>query len=305
MSFDTAYEALADAHDDSRWAFGSSPGAVGMSPEDEREDPLSGMDTSVPPGVDGDELASYCQMLGDDALVASQRLQQWCTNLPELEEEVAVANVALDLLGQARMLLTRAGRADGSGRSEDSYAYFRAEGQFRNVRLVEPTHGDFAELIATLLAFATWRLAIVRRLESSTDPVLAAIAGKAVNELRYHRDYAADWAVRLGDGTDYSRTRMQAGFEHVWPLVDELFCAHPVEGSLTTVGVAADPADARSEFDEVLDQVCAAAGLERPEVAPRAGVAGRTGRHGLHTEAMGFVLAELQSLARADPEARW
>lgn len=305
MSFDNAYEALADAQDDARWAFGGQPDEPGASPGTGREDPLSGMDTSVPSGVDGDDLATYCLMLGDDALVASHRLQQWCTNLPELEEEVAVANIALDLLGQARMLLTRAGKADGTGRTEDSYAYFRDERRFRNVRLVESEQGDFAQLIAMLLVFVTWRLAVVRRLESSNDPVLAAIAGKAVNELRYHREYAADWAVRLGDGTEYSRTRMRDAFEAVWPLVEELFETHPHERTLAAAGVAADPAEARAEFDEALDQVFTAAGLARPKLAARAGVAGRTGRDGLHTEAMGYVLTELQSLARAHPEATW
>lgn len=289
MSFDNAYEALADAHDDSRWAFGK-----GFA------DPLSGVDTSVPSGMDGHALAVYCLMLGDDALIFSHRLQQWCTNAPELEDEVAIANIGLDLLGQARLLLARAGKADGSDRSEDDYAFLRPENEFRNVRLAELERGDFGQLIAVLLVFSTWRLALFVHLAQSADPVLAAIAAKGVKEIAYHRDYAARWAVRLGDGTEYSHERMQAGFDSVWPYAGELFTPHEIERQ---VGV--DPSSVRDEFDGVLAQVFAAATLTRPEVPPRAGVAGRTGRDGVHTEAMGFLLAELQSVARAMPEASW
>ncbi|WP_027936593.1 1,2-phenylacetyl-CoA epoxidase subunit PaaC [Amycolatopsis sp. ATCC 39116] len=294
MSFDNAYEALIDAHDDSRWAFGTG-----------FEDPLAGVDTSVPSGVDGADLARYCLMLGDDALVFSHRLQQWCTRAPELEDEVAIANIGLDLLGQARLLLARAGKADGSDRGEDDYAFFRDEHEFRNVRLAELERGDFGQLIAVLLVFSTWRLALFQRLRSSVDPVLAAIADKGVKELTYHRDYAAQWAVRLGDGTAFSHERMQAGLDGIWPFVDELFVPHETESRLAAAGVAVDPASVRAEFDDVLAQVFAAGSLARPEIAGKAGVNGQTGRGGRHTEAMGYLLAELQSVARAHPEATW
>ncbi len=282
MTHDNPYELLADESDDHRWAFGT-----GFT------DPLEGIDTSVPDGLDAEQLAAFCLMLGDDALVYSHRLQQWVTRMPELEEETAIANVALDLLGQARMLLARAGVI--SGRSEDELAFFRDEAQFRNVRLVEALDRDFAELVARLVIFATWRLALLERLAGCADPVLAAIAGKGVNELTYHRDYAAQWVIRLGDGTELSARKMQAALDTVWPLVDELFAAHP-----------ADVATAdRRQFDAVLDTVLATAGLERPDVAALAAVGGRTGRDGVHTEAMGYVLAELQAVARAHPEATW
>jgi ring-1,2-phenylacetyl-CoA epoxidase subunit PaaC len=289
MSFDNAYEALADAHDDSRWAFGTG-----------FDDPLSGVDTSVPSGMDGAALAAYCLMLGDDALIFSHRLQQWCTNAPELEDEVAIANIGLDLLGQARLLLARAGRADGSDRSEDDLAFLRVENEFRNVRLAELERGDFGQLVAVLLVFSTWRLALFERLCRSVDPVLAAIAAKGVKEIAYHRDYAAQWAVRLGDGTEYSRERMQAGLDSVWPYVEELFMPHEIE-----LRVGVDPSSVRAEFDGVLAQVFSAATLTRPGVPARAGVAGRSGRDGVHTEAMGYLLAELQSVARAQPGATW
>ena len=287
-----AYHALSEGTDDHRWAFGT-----GFT------DPLEGIDTTVPSGIDADALAAYCLMLGDDALIYSHRLQQWMTHAPELEEETALANIALDLLGQSRMLLARAGRADGSDRDEDSFAFLRSESEFRNVRLVERLDADFAELVGRLLVFSSFRLTLFDRLRSSADPVLAAIAAKGVNELTYHRDYAAQWVVRLGDGTELSHRRMQAAFEVIWPLVDELFTPHPIE--VTLAGVAPDAAELRSEVDVVLDTVLATAGLERPSAAPMATLRGRAGRDGVHTEALGYVLAELQSVARAYPGATW
>ncbi|MEV6905027.1 1,2-phenylacetyl-CoA epoxidase subunit PaaC [Amycolatopsis sp. NPDC051372] len=285
MSFDNVYEAITEDND-ARWAFGT-----GFA------DPLSGVDTSVPSGVDAAGLAAYCLMLGDDALVFSHRLQEWVTNAPELEDEVAIANIGLDLLGQARLLLARAGKADGTDRSEDTLAFLRAEHEFRNVRLAELGGGHFGHLMARLLVFSTWRLALLQQLESSVDPVLAAIAAKGVKELAYHRDYAAQWVVRLGDGTPLSHERMQEGLDAVWPYVDELFLTHPLE--------LVDAPTLRPEFDVVLDQVLAAATLEQPTAGAVAGVSGRTGRDGVHTEQMGFLLAHLQSVARAMPDATW
>jgi ring-1,2-phenylacetyl-CoA epoxidase subunit PaaC len=299
---DNPYDLLtAGDGDDHRWAFGT-----GFT------DPLAGVDTGVPVGVDASALAGYCLMLGDDALIFSHRLQQWVTGLPELEEETAVANIALDLLGQARLLLARAASADpsagppgrpASGPDEDRLAFFRAEGEFRNVRLVERADGDFAELVGRLLIFSSWRLALFERLRDGADPVLAAIAAKGVPELTYHRDYAARWVVRLGDGTELSHERMRRGLEAAWPLVPELFADHQVEQRLPDVAVAAR--SVRGEVDAVLDAVLELAGIGRPEGAPLGAVSGRRGRDGVHTEAMGYILAELQSLARAYPDATW
>jgi len=287
-----AYQSLAQDTEDHRWAFGT-----GFT------DPLEGVDASVPGGVDAAALATYCLMLGDDALIYSHRLQQWMTRLPELEEETAIANIALDLLGQARMLLARAGLAEGAGRQEDRLAFFREENEFRNVRLVEALDADFAELTGRLLVFSAWRLALFGRLAGSRDPVLAAIAAKGVNELSYHRDYAAQWVIRLGDGTPLSRDKMQTALSAIWPLVDELFRPDGVVAALP--GVAADPRELRAEVDAVLDTVLDTATLDRPEAAPMAQVAGKSGRDGVHTEAFGYLLAELQSLARAHPDATW
>jgi len=286
------YQSLSEEIENHRWAFGT-----GFT------DPLEGIDTSVPDGVDAAALAAYCQMLGDDALIYSHRLQQWMTRMPELEEETALANIALDLLGQARMLLARAGRAEGRGRDEDQLAFFRDEHEFRHVRLAEHLDADFAELAGRLLIFSAWRLALFGQLTGSGDAVLAAIAAKGVKELTYHRDYAAQWVIRLGDGTPLSHDRMQAALGTVWPLVDELFQPDPVAAALPRA--AADPAGLRTEVDAALGAVLDAATLDRPQAAPLARVAGKAGRDGVHTEAFGYLLAELQSVARAHPDATW
>jgi len=300
---DSAYQALAETldGDDDRWAFGAGFDAG-----------TAEITAPAPEGVDRDDLAAYCLMLADDALVASQRLAEWTTNAPELEEEVALANIALDLLGQARVLLSRAGHLGaaepyraGPQDDEDVLAYFRDERAFRNVVLAEADLGDFGRTMAWMLVYSSWRLALMTRLVGSRDVVLAAVADKAVKELAYQRQYAAQWVVRLGDGTDHSHERMQAGLDGVWPFVEELFTTHPVEARLVEAGVAVDPAELRAELDAVLDQVLPPAGLTRPERPAVGLVAGRGGRDGIHTEALGPVLAMMQSLARAHPEATW
>ncbi|MFD0001090.1 1,2-phenylacetyl-CoA epoxidase subunit PaaC [Streptomyces sp. NPDC127178] len=275
MSDDHVYMTLAEGHDDdTRWAYGTG-----------FEDPLHGVDTTVPEGIDAGELAAVCVALADDALVAAQRLGEWVTRAPELEEEVALANIGLDLLGQARLLYSRAGQADGTERDEDAYAYFRDAGDFRNVRLAELPNGDFAFSIVRLLMFSSWRLAHFERLASHPDPVLAAIATKGVKELAYHRQYAAEWAVRLGDGTEESHRRMRRAQEQVAPYLGELFTAY----------------DVRDEVVTVLRQVTQAAGLPMPVYRPLPG----SGRDGEHTEHLAPLLAELQGVARAHPEATW
>ncbi|MFI6152713.1 1,2-phenylacetyl-CoA epoxidase subunit PaaC [Kitasatospora sp. NPDC051170] len=283
-------EATPGPEGEGRWAYGT-----GFA------DPLLGVDTALPAGLDGADLAAYCLMLGDDALILSQRLIEWCTRAPELEEEVALANLGLDLLGQARLLLTRAGQADGTGRTEDDLAYWREEHEFRNVRLVETGNGDFAYSIARLLLFSTARGALYEALSAHPDPVLAAVAARGVKELAYHREYATAWTLRLGDGTPHSARRMQVGLDAVWPLLEELFTAHPAE--LRAGG--ADPATLREPVLRSLGAVLAEAGLTVPEAAPLATVLGRGGRDGVHTEALGPLLAELQVVARAHPGATW
>ncbi|MDX3719894.1 1,2-phenylacetyl-CoA epoxidase subunit PaaC [Streptomyces caniscabiei] len=275
MSDDHVYLTLAEGHeDDTRWAYGTG-----------FEDPLHGVDGAIPDGLDTGELAAECVALADDALVLAQRLAEWTTRAPELEEEVALANIGLDLLGQARLLYSRAGQADGTGRDEDAYAYFRDADDFRNVRLAELPCGDFAFSIVRLLVLSSWRLAHFERLATHPDPVLAAIAAKGVKELSYHRQYAAEWAVRLGDGTEESRHRMGDALAQVAPYLGELFTAYDVQG----------------EVGAVLTQVTKAAGVPLPVVRPLPGA----GRDGQHTEHLAPLLAELQSVARAHPDATW
>lgn len=294
MSDDHVYESLGEGSpgDNARWAFGTG-----------FEDPLHGVDTSVPAGLDGADLAAYCLALGDDALVSAQRLTEWCSRAPELEEELALANIGLDLLGQARLLLSRAGQADGSGRTEDDFAYFRDVPEFRNVTLAEMDNGDFALCVARLLVFSTWRLALFQRLANSADPVLAAVAAKGVSELTYHREYAANWTVRLGDGTEESHRRVQQGFDLVQSHLGELFATHPVEYRAAESGFGVDPAAVRGEVEATLYQVAEAAGLTVPVVGPPPSAGG--GRDGVHSDALAPLLAELQSVARAHPEATW
>jgi ring-1,2-phenylacetyl-CoA epoxidase subunit PaaC len=293
MAFDDAYDALTDHEDDARWAYGT-----GFS------DPLAGVPGDLPDGVDRTDLATYCLMLGDDALIMSHRLQQWVTRAPELEDELALANIGLDLLGQARLLLTRAGAAEGSGRGEDDLAMRRDPSGFRNVCLAERADDDFAHLVARLCAFSAWRLALLDRLTSSRDPMLAAIAAKGVKEVTYHRDYAAQWVVRLGDGTDLSHQRMAAAVSALEPLLGELFRADPVETRLASEGVAVDPSTLRADFDMVWDFVLAAARLESAD-GDRAGEQAGRGREGEHTPALVEILDEMQGLARSIPGGVW
>jgi ring-1,2-phenylacetyl-CoA epoxidase subunit PaaC len=299
---DSAYAGLVDANEHDQWAFGTS-----------FDDPLAGVDTTLADGIDGADLATYCLMLGDDALLAAQRLSQWSTKAPELEEEVALANIGLDLLGQARLLLARAAAADptvvpplpaGSPvPAEDALAFFRDEPQFRNVRLVELENGDFACSITRLLVFSTHRLAVLQRLRTSRDNILAAVAAKGVKEITYHRDYAARWLVTLACGTSESRRRVEAALITVWPYVTELFTAHPVEQRLAESGAGVDPSTLRDEFDSVMTQVFHAGELPHPSV-PDAPDGGRH-RDGNHTDAMAALLGEMQSLARQHPTGVW
>ncbi len=290
--------------DPSHWAFGT-----------DFEDPLAGVDTTVPPGVDVHDLGVYCLMLADDALIASHRLSQWCSNAPDLEEDIALANMALDLLGQARLLLARAAAADpalvpalpeGSPvPPEDALAYFRTDGQFRNARLTETDNGDFAVTIVKALVLSTARLAILERLRDSRDAVLAAVAAKGVKELAYHRDYAGRWFLTLAQGTAESRRRVAAALRTVWPLYAELFVPHEVETRMAQAGVGVDPQSVADEVAVVLAQVFALSGMQTPDLQPMAAVQGRRGRDGMHTEALSWLLAEMQSVARAHPSGRW
>jgi ring-1,2-phenylacetyl-CoA epoxidase subunit PaaC len=246
-------------------------------------------------------LLGYTLGLADDALVSAQRMGWWISRAPELEEDVALANIGLDQLGQARTLLSYAGELEavetGRARTEDDLAYLRDDREFRNVQLVERPMSDFGVAMARLLLFSTYQLHLYRALRAADDERLAAVAAKAVKEVAYHVDHAAHWVVRLGDGTEESHARMQAALDAEWPFVEELFT--PVDPALN--GRVADPATLRDAVLSDVRRVVTEATLVLPEVQPALG----GGRRGLHTEHLGFLLAEMQHLHRSHPGATW
>lgn len=244
-------------------------------------------------------VASYALALGDDALVLGQRLIEWVTHAPELEEEVALANIALDLLGQARTLLTYAGSFDG--RDEDALAYRRPPQDYRCVHLVERPNGDFGASVARQLLFSAYQYELYEALCASADPTLAGLAGKAVKEVAYHRDHAVIWMLRLGDGTATSRARMQAGLAAMWPYADELFAPDPAAGGLIGLGVAVDPAGLQPAWRRFVEPVLTAATLTVPDVAAAPG----GGRSGVRTPEFGALLTEMTELHSAHPGASW
>ncbi|MFJ4044584.1 1,2-phenylacetyl-CoA epoxidase subunit PaaC [Microbacterium sp. NPDC089987] len=259
------------------------------------------------------DVAEYALWLGDDALILSQQLGAWISRAPELEEDVALGNIALDLLGHARSLLRYAGTWDG--RTEDDLAYFRDEPEFRSSWLVEQPNGDFAQTIARQLVASTYMYELYSALRDSTDETFAAIAAKSLKEVDYHRDHAVQWVLRLAGGTELSREKMVRALGDVWPYVDELFRDEPLIDRLE--GVAARPSSLRVGFDAVIATVFGEAGLlggslslplvvserQRVEVKGRASRAG--GRRGSHATPFGHLLAEMQVLARRHPGATW
>lgn len=240
--------------------------------------------------------------LADDALIYAQRLGEWISRAPQIEEDMALGNIGLDLLGRARSLYTWLGSVDGTGRSEDDFAYWRDERDFRNVHLVEQPRGDFGDEMVRLLLVASLDVERYAALTSCADVDLAGIAGKAVVESRYHREHAALWVVRLGDGTEESQRRMIAALERVAPYVPELFVDSPADLAAVAAGYGVLPSSLESSVLGGVGEVLTSATLPAlPEVSWRA----RGGRSGLHSEAFGFLLAEMQHLARSHPGATW
>ncbi len=266
-------------------------------------EPVASEPVAPEPGATADArlVATYALRLGDDALISAQRMGEWIAASPQLEEDVALGNIALDLLGQARTLLSYAGAADGAGRTEDDLAYQRDERDFVNVQLCELPNRDFGFTMARLLVFATYQCELYDRLAGSADETLAAIAAKAVKEVRYHRDHATQWLLRLGDGTDESHARAQAGLDRLWPYVPELFASDELTDQVDRAGIGIDPAALRPGFDAYVEATIAQATLDIPQTRVRH----TGGRSGIHTEHLGYILAEMQYLARAHPGAHW
>jgi ring-1,2-phenylacetyl-CoA epoxidase subunit PaaC len=248
-------------------------------------------------GVATPDVAEYALWLGDDALVLAQQLGWWISRAPELEEDIALGNIALDLLGHARSLLSYAGSA--TGRSEDDLAYWRGEREFRSSQLAEQPNGDYAHTIVRQLAAAVYMYDLYSRLQTSADATLAAIAAKAVKEVEYHREHTIEWFRRLALGTDESRRRLEVALDHVWPYVGDLFRNEPLIDRLD--GIAVRPSTLRPGFDAVIDGLAAETGI----VFPAADTARGGGRRGMHTENLSLLLAEMQVLAREHPGATW
>ena len=244
-----------------------------------------------------DEIARYALRLGDDSLILSQRMSHWVSRAPELEEDVALGNITLDLLGHARSFLTYAGLA--WDKTEDELAYFREEEDFTSLHIVEQDNGHFGVTIVRMLLVATYQHLLYTALMDSKDETLAAIAAKSVKEVDYHRDHAMQWMVRLGHGTEESAAKMRHALEIMWPYVDEMFADEPLHDQLE--GIAVRPSTLREAWDEQIAEVLAEAGLEAPKV-PQAMCRGRQGEH---SEYMGYILAEMQVLARKHPGATW
>lgn len=243
----------------------------------------------------------YLLRVADTGLVWSQRLAEWAGHAPMLEEDIALANMALDLLGQARALLTHAGRVHAGGLDEDQLAFLRDERDYLNLTLAELPRGDFAFTALRNVLLAALFEALWRRLQSSSDAELAAIAGKALKEARYHREHAADWVVRLGDGTDESARRLRDALQRLWPYVAEIFDADEVDAAAARSGLGPSWAELRDEWLDTLRPVFADGRLE----IPPDGAFRSTGKRGRHSEHMGYLLAEMQHLARSFPGAAW
>ncbi len=248
-----------------------------------------------------DALIEQLLRLGDDCLVLGHRVSEWCGHAPLLEEDMAMPNMALDLIGQARSLYTYAGEIEGKGRGEDDLAYLRTDREYRNLLLVERPNGDFAHTVLRQLYYAAFMEPYWRETAKSADVTLAGIAGKAVKELAYHVRHSGEWVIRLGDGTAESARRMAAAVDELTEYTDEMFQTDAVTDMLAEAGICPDPASLRPEWERTIDAIFADANLKRPEIEyPQIG--GRTGMHG---EELGHLLSDLQYMQRTYPGLTW
>ncbi len=250
-------------------------------------------------------LFEYLLRLGDSSLILSQRLGAWTGHGPILEEDLALTNTALDLLGQARMWLTLAGEVEGAGRDEDALAYHRDTHQFHNVLLVERANGNYADTMARQFLFDVWHYFLLQRLEQSSDERVAAIAAKSIKEVTYHVRRSSDMVVRLGDGTDESHAKMQAAIDDAWRFTGELFADDAVDQDVAARGIGCELSALREPWLAHVREVLEEATLTVPDETAANHLAYRGGRQGRHTEELGYVLAEMQYLPRAYPGATW
>jgi ring-1,2-phenylacetyl-CoA epoxidase subunit PaaC len=243
----------------------------------------------------------YALRRADDALILGHRLSEWCGRAPMLEEDMALTNIGLDLIGQARLLYAYAAQLEGGARDEDQYAYLRDAPQYRNVLLVEQPNGDFANTLVRQLLYSAYAHPYWRAMAASKDANLAAIAAKSEKESAYHLRHACEWVIRLGDGTDYSRARAQAAVENLWAFTGELFEVDGAERGLIDEGIAVDPAPLHGAWSNTIAGVLDEATLR----APASSWMQTGGRSGRHSEHLGHLLSELQFLQRTYPGATW
>ena len=242
--------------------------------------------------------------LGDDRLILGHRLSEWCGHGPILEEDIALSNIALDLLGQATMFLRLAGEVEGQGRDEDALAYFREVVEFRNAQIAELPRGDFAFTIARQFLFDVYAVVLLDALSRSTNADVAAIAAKSLKEAKYHVRHSGEWMLKLGDGTDESHRRAQKAVDDLWRFTTELFAADDVDRAMLEAGVAPDLTGLKAQWESLVRDVMDRATLTLPNDVPRAANT-RGGRTGAHTEHLGHLLAEMQIIARSHPGAKW
>lgn len=246
-------------------------------------------------------LFAYALRLGDNCLILGHRISEWCGHAPVLEEDIALANQALDLIGQTTLWLTLAGECEGAGRSADDLAYLRDARAFRNVLLVEQPNGDFGHTLMRQFLFDAWHFHTLRHLAGADHERVAEIAGKAVKEVAYHLERSTDLVIRLGDGSDESHRRLQASLDSLWRFTGELFEADEIEQALVARKIAPEPATLAEAWRDHVAASLEQATLQMPqETAMQKG-----GRQGLHSEHLGYLLAEMQFLQRAYPGARW
>lgn len=247
-------------------------------------------------------LVDWLCRLGDNALILGHRTSEWCGHGPVLEEDIALANTALDLIGQCQMWLALAGAVEGAGRTADNLAYLRDAMAFRNVKLVELPNGDMGQTLMREFLFDAFHFELLTALKGSTDPRIAEIAAKAVKEVAYQLDRSSDLVVRLGDGTDESHARMQAALDHLWPYTGEMFAADAVDDAMAEAGIAPRLSDIQTRWEAIVTETLDEATLTRPARRFDVHTGGKQGRH---TEHLGFILAEMQFLQRAYPGAEW
>jgi ring-1,2-phenylacetyl-CoA epoxidase subunit PaaC len=248
-----------------------------------------------------DALFEYLLRLGDNALILGHRLSEWCGHSPALEEDLALSNVALDLIGQTQLWLNLAGEVEGKGRDADKLAYLRDGRDFRNVLLVEQPNGDFAVTMARQFYFDAWHYLLLRELAGSRDPRIAEIAAKGLKEVTYHLERSRDWVLRLGDGTEESHRRMQTAIDDLWMYTGELFESDEIDQAMAGEGLGPDLATLQEPWLGLVRATAEEATLSLPQP----GWAQKGGKRGIHSEHLGYILADLQFLQRAYPNATW